>query len=199
MSDTDNTPAPENKPGSEADAAKPEATTPTGTPATKPKFKVTRSPFAPKVDGAIPTPAVAKKQQPAEPKPETEAKAEAKPEAAPAAEAAKPAEATASTEAAKTEAAPAEAPAKPKPIMGKPTAAAPRSPIPSPLAGAKPTGAPKPAAAVPKPVAPISARKAAEIAEEEDDSTSPIALGVDLIAAGVAIAFAILIILQLTA
>jgi len=59
----------------------------------------------------------------------------------------------------------------------------------------KATHAPK--VGKPKPVAPMSARKMAEVEEEEANKINPIALAVDVIAAGVAVAFAVLILLGL--
>lgn len=134
----------------------------------KPKFKVTRSPFAPKVEGAAAKPGPINLSKPGAPvaKPTPVA-----PKPAPAAEAS------------------AEAP---KPVAPKPIA--PKAPAPKPL-GVAPKAQAAPTA--PKPVAPVSARKAAELAEEEDSKFSPILMAVDAIAAIVAISFGVLIILSM--
>lgn len=179
MSTPEDTPNPEKKPEAEAKPAEAENAAPAleksnqedsadRPSVAKPKFKVTRSPFAPKTDGGEkgsapkPGPVTLPKQQATAAKP-AEAKAPKPPEAS------------------------AEAPAKP-------SAPAKKAAAPNPMADAV-SASPKPASGAPKPVAPVSARKAAEMAEEEDAKFSPALLAVDAIAAIVAIAFGILIIL----
>ncbi len=161
MSTPEDTPSPEKKPEAApapapaekpAPAAEKTQAAPAGDkPAVaKPKFKVTRSPFAPKIEGGVPGAA-----------------------------------------------------SKPGPVTlpkdgGAPKPTAPRAPAPNPVAKAVSTAAapaPKPAAGSPKPMAPVSARKAAEMAEEEDAKFSPALMAVDAIAAIVAIAFGVLIVM----
>jgi len=154
----------------------------------KPKFKVTRSPFAPSGDKK-PQPAINPKLEKAL-EPAEDSGEEAQPSQTvklpkPIEEGTSPLQA----ENKSNEAASADASASTEEkVISRPKA--PASPV-----AKKATHAPK--VGKPKPVAPMSARKMAEVEEEEANKINPIALAVDVIAAGVAVAFAILILLGL--